>query len=365
MTIQKDARASTDESLETERRKTDDELIRNRAEHAADGTVKIARGRADALVLRAREHEDRDLSRAEPSGRSGETRARERDAEDHRVAVDRAAADALLGDERDQGRRMLAAFLDRERTATDDRLDGERSTADQAVASRDDVLGMVSHDLKTMLAAMSLSAQVLLAEADRVTAGSRICDAAKRIQRLVGSMSRLVSDLLDVASIDAGRMAVHPEPNDAVRLLGDALDAFRPLAAASGVRLDGDVHRAPLMGWFDDQRILQVIANLLSNAIKFSPRGTAIEVSVERVREELLFTVRDEGRGIAAPMLSSIFERFRQVSPGGRTGLGLGLFISKRIVEAHGGRIWAESAIGQGSTFRVALPDGREPTPAT
>jgi signal transduction histidine kinase len=280
------------------------------------------------------------------------------------IAVDRATADALLAEERDSARRTLTTFLQSERATTDHRLEGERCRADQAVASREDFLAMVSHDLKTLLAAMSLSTDVLLGQASRAAAGVEIRHSAGRLRRLVSSMSRLVSDLLDVSGIEAGRMTVHPGPNDAVRLLGDALDAFRPLATAKGIRLDGDVHRAPLIGWFDDQRILQVIANLLSNAIRFSPRGSAIAMSVERGERELTFTVRDEGPGIRGDMLAAIFDRFRQVVPGGRVGLGLGLFISKSIVEAHGGRIWVESTIGQGSTFRVTLPGARDP-PAT
>lgn len=331
------ARISTNESLRTERHLADDAMLKG-----AD----LSAGSSDPSA--------RDSPRAGVTLRPLETVRTRNDASG---GLDD-AADRSRGFMDDERRRALAGFLERERAATDDRLDGERSRADAEVQSRDDFLGIVSHDLKTMLTAMALGMEVLVRNvnglSDRAT---NIRHSAARIQRQVGSMSRLVGDLLDVASIEAGRLAVRPEPNDATRVVTDALEAFRPLAAERSIQLDGDAGSAPLLGSFDEIRVLQVIANLLSNAIKFSARGTRIRLTADRIDGALLFSVRDQGRGIPADMLEAVFERFRQVGPTGRVGLGLGLFISRSIVEAHGGRIWAESTVGEGTTFRLTLPD--------
>jgi signal transduction histidine kinase len=111
-----------------------------------------------------------------------------------------------------------------------------------------------------------------------------------------------------------------------------------------------------LLAKYDQDRILQVLANLLSNAIKFTGDRGSIAVHVESIGTEVRFSVADTGAGVEPDHLESIFERFWQVTRGDRRGLGLGLFISRCIVEAHGGRIWAESALGRGSTFYFTLP---------
>ena len=116
-----------------------------------------------------------------------------------------------------------------------------------------------------------------------------------------------------------------------------------------------------LLAKYDPDRVLQVLANLLSNAIKFTDDGGRISTHVEFVGSEVRFSVTDTGAGVEPDHLESAFERFWQVTEGDRRGLGLGLFISKCIVEAHGGRIWAESALGRGSTFYFTLPGAARP----
>jgi signal transduction histidine kinase len=125
---------------------------------------------------------------------------------------------------------------------------------------------------------------------------------------------------------------------------------------ASGVSLVSEVVATPSVVEFDPARILQVLANLIGNAIKFTPSGGSVVVHVELVQQELRFAVRDTGVGIAAGHLESVFERFRQVARGDGRGVGLGLYISKCIVQGHGGHIWAESREGAGSTFWFTLP---------
>ncbi len=167
-------------------------------------------------------------------------------------------------------------------------------------------------------------------------------------------MNRLIGDLVDVASIEAGVLAVTREVGDPAPVVMEAVDTFHGQAAASGVSLVADVRASSLVS-FDPARILQVLTNLLSNAIKFTPEGGRVVVRVERIADELRFAISDTGAGIPEDKLEVIFERFRQVNTNDRRGIGLGLYISKSIVQGHGGKIWAEIKFGEGSTFYFTL----------
>jgi signal transduction histidine kinase len=176
------------------------------------------------------------------------------------------------------------------------------------------------------------------------------------MRRYAARMNRLIGDLVDVTSIDAGKLAMTPVPNDAAALVAEATDTFQPAALEKGVILAADIPAGPLPAVFDHDRMLQVFANLIANAIKFTPRGGEIRVRVDNARAKLQFCVTDTGAGIPEGMLDAVFERFWQVGENDRRGQGLGLYISKSIVEGHRGRIWAESTVGSGSRFYFTLP---------
>ena len=184
----------------------------------------------------------------------------------------------------------------------------------------------------------------------------RVSLSAAQIQRYAARMNRLIGDLVDVASIDAGRLSVVPTSGDTTALISEAIEAFTPTAAAKGISLSSDSAPEPLCSHFDHDRMLQVFANLIMNAIKFSSRGDTIRLHRELKGNELQFAVTDTGPGIPSDMLEAVFDRFWQVGKNDRRGLGLGLYISKCIVEAHGGTIWVESTIGVGSTFFFTIP---------
>jgi signal transduction histidine kinase len=169
-------------------------------------------------------------------------------------------------------------------------------------------------------------------------------------------MNRLIGDLVDVASIEAGVLAVTCEVGDPAQVVTEAVDTFQAQAAARGVSLVAEVVPPPSSASFDPARILQVLTNILSNAIKFTSQGGRVVVRVERIADELHFAISDTGEGIPADKVEVVFERFRQVNPNDRRGIGLGLYISKCIVQGHGGKIWAESKLGEGSTFCFTLP---------
>jgi signal transduction histidine kinase len=169
---------------------------------------------------------------------------------------------------------------------------------------------------------------------------------------------RLINDILDVERMQSAAISINREACDAADLMTDAADAVRGMADDVDVVLDIRPHRAPL--WGDPHRLVQVLTNVLSNAIKFSPRGATVSLSAHEAANELIVVVKDTGRGIPPDKLELIFERFEQVDVSDsrqKGGTGLGLAISRSIVQKHGGRIWAESTLGQGSTFRISLPE--------
>jgi signal transduction histidine kinase len=341
-------RESTNKSLRTERTSTDEAVAERRGiDRHADEVVERARERADAVLETARATADESLST---------TRA----LEDQVIESERAAADDHLYREREEEARTLATWLPLEREKTDRDLLTERARSDDKLAHRDDFLGMVSHDLRSLLCGVVLEATALSGSASQSAEGRLVAAGMKRLQQYAARMNRLIGDLIDVVSIDAGRLAIEPERGNAGLLLGEAYQAFASAASEKGISLDLQTGAAALWACFDHSRMLQVLANLIANALKFTPRGGAIVIRCERIGDELRFCVSDTGIGIAPSMLEAVFQRFWQISENDQRGLGLGLHISKCIVEAHGGKIWAESTPGEGSAFYFAIPAGEQ-----
>lgn len=349
-------RAQTDESLRLEREKTDHALTeRQAAEEDSDLVVRRARESADALLIEVRAKAD-ELLEGSPRAGTRSTLAEERALEDEALQDERASADEILRRERDENARVLSRLLPLEREKTDRFLLTERARSDVALSNRDNFLGLVSHDLRNLLGGIVISAELLSVRAPENEEGTQILETAARIQRYAARMNRLIGDLLDVSSIDAGKLAVTPVPGDAATLIAEAVDTFQASASAKGISLQTEIVEGPLLAEFDHDRMLQVLANILANAIKFTSQGGRIQVRGERAGDELRFCVSDTGPGIPGNMLEAIFERFWQVGEGDRRGVGLGLYISRCIVEAHGGKIWAESTLGEGSRLCFTLP---------
>jgi signal transduction histidine kinase len=179
---------------------------------------------------------------------------------------------------------------------------------------------------------------------------------AERIQRFTARMNRLVGDLMDVASIEAGKLSLVRLRRNVSLLLRDALEAFEPAALAHGLQLECEPSADLGVVEIDHERILQVLTNLVGNALKFTPRGGRIVIRAERRDQDVCFSVADTGEGVPADLREKIFDRYFQSRDEDRRGLGLGLFIAKSIVEGHGGTIWVESTPSQGSTFFFTVP---------
>jgi signal transduction histidine kinase len=346
-------RDKTDESLRSERKKTDALVIQ---EHSAveESSVGPERARADAALKTARATANQMVDAAPTPAR--EAVAKERALGDVILQQERAGADERLDRERNEQALKLAALLPLERERTDRHLLTERARSDEAVTQRDDFMAMVSHDLRNLLSGVLLSATLIAEEASESDEGHRFVAGAERIQRYVARMNRLIGDLVDVVSIDAGKFSVRPERGDAGALITEAVEAFANAASEKGISLESGPVERSLLADFDHDRMLQVLANLLTNALKFTPRGGRIAVRGGRVGDETHLSVSDTGAGIPGNMLEAVFERFWQVGKNDRRGLGLGLYISRCIVDAHRGKIWVESKLGEGSVFHVDLP---------
>jgi signal transduction histidine kinase len=169
-------------------------------------------------------------------------------------------------------------------------------------------------------------------------------------------MKKLVADLVDVTSITAGKLRVSKGPSDSEDLIAETVETFRILAAEKEISLKSGIAGPPLLADADQGRIVQVLTNLVANAIKFTPQGGHIVVNAKEAGDNVLFSVKDDGPGIPESLHESIFERFWQVDKNDNRGTGLGLYIARNIVEAHGGKIWAESRPGEGSIFYFTLP---------
>ena len=187
-------------------------------------------------------------------------------------------------------------------------------------------------------------------------AAERVLRYARVISRSAERMERLIRDLLDLAQLQSGTLRVERQLFDSASLVRETLETSRPLADEKKVRLEARTGDAEISG--DRDRVQQVLANLVDNAIKFTPAGGAVVVSVSRTDHEARFAVVDTGPGIPADELAHVWERFWQSKGRTHAGVGLGLYIAKGLVEAHGGRIWAESNVGVGTTFSFTLPLG-------
>jgi len=221
---------------------------------------------------------------------------------------------------------------------------------------KDEFVSVVSHELRTPLTSIRGSLGLL--------AAGLLGPVPERANRMVevalnntDRLIRLVSDILDIERIESGKVAMELRLEDARELVQRSVESINNVAEAAGVKLVSEAESIPLM--VDPDRVLQTLTNLLSNAIKFSEPGREVAVEVRRQNGSAVFAVRDEGRGIPADKLDSIFRRFVQVDASDarqKGGTGLGLAIARSIVQQHGGEIWVESVVGEGSTFYFTVP---------
>jgi signal transduction histidine kinase/CheY-like chemotaxis protein len=246
----------------------------------------------------------------------------------------------------DEIARRLAMALDNSRM--------HRETQ-RAVRVREDVLAVVSHDLKSPLQTISLAAHTSVRAVDQCAAECKLRRPLETIQRAARSANVLLRDLLDMASIRAGRLAIRTATEDAAALITEALQAHEELAREKGISLasEGAVAAAVLC---DRDRVQQVFSNVIVNAVTVCRPGDRIDLTAHADERFVTFTVADSGPGIAADALPFVFEAYWSSAKQRSHGTGLGLFICKGIVEAQGGRMWIESRVGEGTKVRFTIP---------
>jgi signal transduction histidine kinase len=237
-------------------------------------------------------------------------------------------------------------------------LDRRRREAEEASARKSRLLASASHDIGAPVYAITLMAEVIRQAAGNPSSATLIPDLAERLKANAFSLSRLISDLLDVARIDSGRIEVRESTFALSGLLGEECSKLLPLAQAKNLRLEVETPDRPINLRTDRVKLARVISNLLANAIKFTQNG-GVTVSASVMPDYVLIRVRDTGVGIAAEHLEHIFDEFSQLQNAQDDrdrGWGLGLPICRRLIEALGGTITVESEPGQGSIFVASLP---------
>lgn len=407
-----DAREATDTSLRAEREQTDRALEEKLSEpvEQTERMLQLVRGQTDRRIAQATQEVRREVetpaasseelqaileqqqARVEAAGekqahavavealeRAKDVAAAATEAEQTkaREAVEqlseraekthekeRQQVDALTRREREERKQAFLEVLAQERWDTDRALHMERKSSDSLIDTRDEVLAVISHDLRNLLNAISLKAETLRRTLPQDITGPR--KLATDIKASCEVMARWAGDLVDLSSVEAGILEIHLQVHDPAEIIERATQAFLPLAERKGIRLEVQVPEHCPQVVCDLDRIMQVLTNLLDNAMKFTPPAGTISVRFEALAQGSVFCVRDTGPGIPEPEHARIFERRWHASKGTGGGTGLGLYISKRVIESHRGHLWVESQPGQGSNFCFTLPvlpleDGASP----
>jgi len=243
-----------------------------------------------------------------------------------------------------------ATALHRARTY-DAELD-KRRHAELLAQAREDVLGVVAHDLRNPLNLIQMTAELMIDEVLPLAKRREMLDIALRAAK---QMNRLIDDLLDTVRLQAGRLSLDVEEVSVEAIMKQAEETYRPLAQRRHLHFetaaqDGAMVRA------DPARVSQIVGNLIGNAIKFSREDGSVKLRATSEDKQVVFQVVDDGPGIPPDNMSHLFDNFWQARKNDHRGVGLGLAIAKGVVEAHGGRIWCESTVGAGTRFFFTLP---------
>lgn len=302
--------------------------------------VALDRDRAWQRDITRREHAEEGRSDAE---------ARRTTSEQALVASEEGRTNAVATGARAERRRIVAEISSEKYEALAAENARLYEQAQQAVRAREQLLAIVSHDLRSPLGTIVMAADVLSDTGDPPR-------AVGSIQRAANRMLRLIEDLLDFASIEAGHLAMRRQPQDPGAIIQETLATFEGVAQAKGQQLTAELEPGLPKIHCDPDRILQVLANLVGNATKAAAEGGQITLRAEAREHEVWFAVSDNGPGISPEDAQHLFERYWRSDEAEYKGTGLGLAIARGIVSAHGGRIWVESELGRGATFHFTIP---------
>ncbi len=231
--------------------------------------------------------------------------------------------------------------------------------AEEGLRMREELLSTVAHDLRNPLTNIRMNSELLLSQRPNGTLAT-IEKQAAAIQDSSANMERLIHDLLDLTKIESGRIVLDRRPHDADDLITSCLNMLAPQIHAHGIEIVKEVHAGEAIADADRSRVIQVLSNLIGNAIKFTGKGGRIRIEATATGDGIRFSIVDNGPGIPAEQLPHIFDRYWQARRTRGATSGLGLSIARGIVEAHGGRIWVESALHIGTRFFFTLPEARK-----
>lgn len=353
--------SDTDESIQADRLAVDEERQETRNDFDAQTRLEQAGPKAAAPALKALAQEQK---------------AAERERLDDTIEAERLLFDTALEKER-QGKLMLEhGFLRSEREKTDHNLEHERRQVDNtfkdthqllteekqahlhtkaSLISRDEFLAIVSHDLRNPIGTIISCSNLLLDDA--ASLDSDVKSWLQLIQRNAETALRLISDLLDVQRMSSDSLELQLTECDIHELIRKSVENLASEAVSKSINLRTNLQGGKFIVLCDHDRILQVLSNLLSNALKFTPKHGEVKLEVRSLDNDTLeISVCDNGPGVPMSMRSTIFERYSQLEKKDYRGLGLGLYIVKKIMDAHHSRLWVEANAGHGSKFIFTLP---------
>jgi signal transduction histidine kinase len=339
----RDARVKTDEKLAREREDADKELREKREE-----PHEVAREALEQTHATAQEALEAERAQAQAAAAQVAEKAREA------ASAERERVEETTEREREDVKRAFLDVLAEERRETDEALGIERASSDVLVSNRDEILAMISHDLRNVINAIALKAGIL----QKSLSGKASADEKRLTESIRKSckvLSRWAGDLVDISSLNTGALGIEREACDPADIIDESVEAFRAKATEKGLELAVDVGDRGFLMPCDRDRVVQVLANLLDNAIKFAPPSGTVTVRLERAEGQVRFSVSDTGPGIADVDRHKIFDQHWHIGRMKGGGTGLGLYICQRVIESHGGELWVESEAGRGSTFYFTL----------
>lgn len=338
-------RKQTDDSLTKERRKVDESFKEVSVE---------TNEKSDEIISEDRKNADK------KNGKSV----------DQAIEVERDNMDAVLKFERREKENLLHKVVSEERKSTDKNLKDERVTADveierseaaheqakSTLTTREEFVAIVSHDLRNPIGSILSATEILLEDESIVEKNGDTKKLVELIQRNAETSLRLISDILDMERIVEGKIQLQLTKNRIDDIIRDSVECFIYQAKAKKILLKTTDLKNNNLILCDKDRVAQILSNLIGNALQFTPAGGSITIEAHQTGKEITVFVRDTGPGIPEDQKSRIFDRFAQIENKQRSGLGLGLYISKTLVESHLGKLWVTSELGHGSTFWFTLP---------
>ena len=224
------------------------------------------------------------------------------------------------------------------------------------LTTREEFVAIVSHDLRNPIGAILSSAEILLDDASVFQVSEEAKNLIELVRRNAQSSLRLISDILDMERISEGKLQLQLEKNKIDEIINESAESFSHIVSDKRILFKTSTLNINHEILCDKDRVAQILSNLIGNAIKFTPAGGSVTVEARQTGEDVTISICDTGPGIPHNQKNRIFERFAQIGDKQRSGLGLGLYISKTLVESHLGKIWVTSKPGAGSTFYFTLP---------